>query len=128
MTWARGTSLRPAVRSTAGTRPAVTYWAYSGDRLNSAAQSRSGSWSNAWNTSAQPGLPKCLSPSAGGPKKATRPPGTRTRRRSHTSRFATLCVTTMTVRPSLASPLIISITDLSRPRVQAGGGFVEEEQ
>ncbi len=31
------------------------------------------------------------------------------------SRLATLCVTTMTVRPSLASRFIISITDLSSP-------------
>ena len=31
------------------------------------------------------------------------------------SRLATLCVTTMTVRPSWASSAIISITDLSSP-------------
>ena len=31
------------------------------------------------------------------------------------SRLATLCVTTMTVRPSLARPAIISMTDLSSP-------------
>ena len=43
------------------------------------------------------------------------PPGTSTSSRSQTSRFATLCVTTMTVRPSRARPDIISITDMSRP-------------
>ena len=38
------------------------------ERRYSPAQSRPDSASNAWNTSAQPGLPKCFSPSCGGPK------------------------------------------------------------
>ena len=47
---------------------AMTYCWCQADRRYSPAQSRPGSASNDWKTSAQPGLPKCFSPSCGGPK------------------------------------------------------------
>jgi hypothetical protein len=54
----------------------VTNWAYIGDRWNSVAQSRPGSLSNAWNTSAQLALPKKLQGLRRRPVEGTRPPGT----------------------------------------------------
>src|SRR5271169_1445463 len=87
----------------AGTAPLfisdAMYRLWYGDARNSAAQSRPGCVSKAWNTSAQSDLPKYRRPSAGGPKNATLPPGTRTSNRSHRLRLATLWVTTITVRP-----------------------------
>ena len=69
-----------------------------------------------------PGIP---APSRAGGNDAARRRETRNRRpfrparatssRSQTLRFATLWVTTITVRPSRARPDIISITDMSRP-------------
>ena len=60
-----------APRRLAGVPPfisAVTYRSWYFELRYSACQSRFGSASKAWNTSAQPGWPKCFSPSSGGPK------------------------------------------------------------
>src|SRR5215469_14745873 len=73
----------------------LLYRARYGDLRYSPAQSLSGSASNAWKTSAHSRLPKWCSPSAGVPKYAILPPGTRTSNRSQMPRLATEWVTTM---------------------------------